>query len=237
MSDQAGVCEVLGIPGDVGEVWPGRFFVDIVTGDDFPHHGATYQGVNLRLFRPDGDMPESKARDLLAVCGFTEPDVYLIGYVGQTFDAWQAGELATYLIENWPVSKVVVSPATMPRENLASVYALPLGGGEGHYRFSNAAGYPLRFNVWGYYDLCNAPAGGDELCPRCGASMQGTHAPWCEFDDGTPVPDDMVEFVKALEDCKRAFWCMTAHAPGNNALLWGVKELSAYILDGLIEAA
>lgn len=29
---------------------------------------------------------------------------------------------------------------------------------------------------------------GNELCDRCGAHMQLTHAPWCAARDGTPVP-------------------------------------------------
>ena len=72
----------------------------------------------------------------------------------------------------------------------------------------------------------------DELCPRCGVGMQATHAPWCEFRDGTSVPDEYVEIIKALEDYKetfRRFAISTKSVSGHNdALLWALAQLAEY---------
>lgn len=44
-------------------------------------------------------------------------------------------------------------------------------------------------NIWarGHGFLDNPEVEADSPCPRCGAAMQATHAPWCERRDGTPV--------------------------------------------------
>jgi len=66
----------------------------------------------------------------------------------------------------------------------------------------------------------------DDFCPICGVCKQFTHAPWCEFSDGTPVPEELRETVKALEECKAAFQRLTAsEGVGDGALLWAVSEL------------
>ena len=151
MSDEIRVVGCYTEPGEINERWPERFFVDIVAAR-FPYRGEYYPGVNLRLFRPIGDMPKSEARELLAACGFTRPDVYLTGYVGQTFDIGQVQELVSYFV-NWPIDRIAISPAAKPRDDIMGVEAISVGGGQDFYAFSDCDDWPLSFKVWGYFDI------------------------------------------------------------------------------------
>ena len=65
----------------------------------------------------------------------------------------------------------------------------------------------------------------DEVCQVCGASMGATHAPWCEFPDGTPMPGDMQAMAKAEERAKQAVYTMIQNAPDYEALMWAMGSL------------
>ena len=157
MSEQVGVLEVIEeVQQRIREAWPGRFYVDVVAVD-FPHRNTTFREVNLRLFRVD--MPEDEALELLASCGLPDRDVYRMGYVCQTFDTEQVQALVSYF-SDWPIARIIVSPADKPRKNLMGVEAIPVGGSTDNYRFSDDDDYDLPFKVWGHYDVYDCPEWG-----------------------------------------------------------------------------
>jgi len=65
----------------------------------------------------------------------------------------------------------------------------------------------------------------DEVCPRCGASMGLTHAPWCQFRDGTPMPSALVEMMKAKHEAQQAVERMAEAAPDHVVFMWAVGGL------------
>lgn len=65
----------------------------------------------------------------------------------------------------------------------------------------------------------------DDVCPDCGMSMGATHAPWCEFPDGTPVPKDCAPMIKARCEAEQAILKMAEAAPDYDALMWAAGEL------------
>jgi len=79
--------------------------------------------------------------------------------------------------------------------------------------------------------LLEATQGPDEICPRCGVSMQATHAPWCEFGDGTPVPNEDIEMMYALTRCKTFIVVIAKNAMGDDRFLWALSELMKHLAE------
>jgi len=73
----------------------------------------------------------------------------------------------------------------------------------------------------------------DEICPICGASMNATHAPWCQFPDGTPVPETLRATVKAQTECIQAFDRMCEKAPDVGTRSWAIAVVIRTIVETL----
>jgi hypothetical protein len=132
------------------EKWLDRYYVYLKAKEY-----RDYKDVTFFLFRVD--MPEELIANLLKPLGIdpkSEENIYVPSQVEQTFSLKHVTKLVEYF-GNWDRTEIIVKLADKPSPNVVGVRAIPVGGLQDFYMFSNAEGYPLNFKVWGYYDLRN----------------------------------------------------------------------------------
>lgn len=130
------------------EKWQDRYYVYLETEE---YRG--YKDVHFMLFRVD--MPEELIASLLKPLGLdpkSEENIYIPSLVEQTFSLKHVTRLIDYF-GNWDRTKIIVRLADKPSSHRVGVGAIPVGGMEDFYMFSDMEGYPLNFKVWGYYNL------------------------------------------------------------------------------------
>jgi hypothetical protein len=114
-----------------------------------------YKDVAFFLCRID--MPEVLIANLVKPLGIdlkSEENIYIPSLVEQTFSLKHVTKLIDYF-STWDRTSIIVRLADKPSPGVIGVRAIPVGGLQDFYMFSNAEGYPLDFKVWGYYDLRN----------------------------------------------------------------------------------
>jgi hypothetical protein len=184
-----------------------------------------FRDVSLHLFWGEG--LGRKAVELLKACKLRPEDFgsdwsYMQSELEQSFGKSEVKALREFF-SGVPGYTMSVESHPQPTGLGMGVSALPYGGLTGRVKVSALEGFPLDFDVWGYYDLSGYEP--IDACSRCGVAMQGTHAPWCQARDGTPIPDDYVEMMKAVTDCRAALLRVFQDAPDKTALMWAMSEL------------
>jgi hypothetical protein len=131
-----------------GEKWLDRYYVNL-KAEEY----AGYKDVIFCLFRVD--MPEVLIANLLKPLGIdpkAEENINVTSLVEETFSLKHVTKLIEYF-GNWDRTKIIVKLADKPSPGFIGVGALPVGGLQDIYMFSDTDGYPLDFKVRGYYDL------------------------------------------------------------------------------------
>jgi len=113
-----------------------------------------YPEVSFALFHPEMTAEDLRPLVILAP-GRTMDDVthyYTASYIEQTFSKAEVKHLYAYFRARGG-ARLKVCRAHAPTNDVMGVGAIPVGGGNDFYMFSEEAGYSLPFKVWGYFDL------------------------------------------------------------------------------------
>ena len=113
-----------------------------------------YQNVDFHLFHTEMSN-EELARLVVLAPGRSVDDVahwYTASAIEQTFSKAEVKQLYAYFKQRGNVL-LKARRANSPTNDSMGVGAIPVGGGNGFYTFSEADDYSLPFKVWGYFDL------------------------------------------------------------------------------------
>ncbi len=127
-----------------------RYWVTLIA-DEFDG----YSEVPFTLFHTTEMSNEELARLVVLAPGRSINDLahsYTVSAIEQTFSKTEVKQLYAYFKQQGNV-RLRARRAYSPPNNSMGVGAIPVGGGNDFYTFSEVPGYSLPFKVWGYFDL------------------------------------------------------------------------------------
>lgn len=133
-----------------------RYRVSLVTGE-FPRRGYIWDKVHMNLFKEQ--LPNKDEEELpLLVTNYhflSEGDkAYAVSIIKDFFTLEELYEIIPYFA-NFPKTTMIITKVELPieyKEGFGSD-AIPVGGLEDFYMFTDDKDYPLSCRVWGYFDL------------------------------------------------------------------------------------
>ena len=116
-----------------------------------------YRNVKMVLFKTDPENNTDTIDFARAIENYDSADEHKVDtedYLKGLFN-WEEVEAMREYFKDWEDMQIFnYSEVCFPiRNNIIGVMGLAVGGLDDFYMFSKAKGYPLKFKVWGYYDL------------------------------------------------------------------------------------
>jgi len=124
---------------------------------NFPHRSANYKNVMMILFKPDLTAAEKKELPSI-IKNYKKMNknnkLYAQSIAEELFTDKEVSQMKVYF-KSFKNTKLQQHRVELPlnADNRMGVGAIPVGGLQGFYMFSEQKNYSLKFKVWGYYDL------------------------------------------------------------------------------------